>query len=97
MHIFFSHTLQFHFNFFLVFCIPQRVIMAVMCFLAIAIAYVMRVCLSTAITEMVKKIEHNEMDVSVCPADPSSNSSSVSSVNRRKQCAWLTVPIEMCK
>lgn len=67
----------------LVFCIPQRVIMSIMCFLAIAIAYVMRVCLSVAITEMVKKVNQTETShkgFSICPADPSSSGNSSSSV-----------------
>lgn len=56
-----------------VFCIPQRVIMSIMCFLAIAIAYAMRVCLSVAITEMVVKKNQTESikGHSICPADPS--------------------------
>lgn len=47
--------------------------MSIMCFFAIAIAYVMRVCLSVAITEMVAKpnvtdsVTHN---YSICLADP---------------------------
>lgn len=64
---------------FLVFCIPQRVILAVMCFLAIAIAYVMRVCLNVAITEMVYKSNgtanatDSKKDYSICQALPSDN------------------------
>lgn len=56
-----------------VFCIPQRVVLSIMCFFAIAIAYAMRVCLSVAITEMVAKQNHSESgsaDHSICPADP---------------------------
>uniref|UniRef100_A0A6B2ED52 Putative permease of the major facilitator superfamily protein n=1 Tax=Phlebotomus kandelakii TaxID=1109342 RepID=A0A6B2ED52_9DIPT len=51
------------------FLIPQRVVLAIMGFLAIANAYTMRICLSVAITEMVKKIPHNETEDSgeYCP------------------------------
>lgn len=56
------------------FCIPQRFIMSIMCFLAIAIAYVMRVCLSVAITEMVAKnrteTSTSSTNHSICMADP---------------------------
>lgn len=73
------------------FCIPQRVIMAIMCFLAIAIAYVMRVCLSVAITEMVVKKEHNETadkGYSICPADPTTPGSSASSSHHAGVYHW---------
>lgn len=53
---------------------PQRIILAIMGFLAIANAYTMRVCLSVAITQMVKKpnlTEQAESGHSVCPADSS--------------------------
>lgn len=66
-----------------VFCIPQRVIMSIMCFLAIAIAYAMRVCLSVAITEMVAKVNHTESSSKghyICPADPSESGNSSSAV-----------------
>lgn len=52
--------------------IPQRIVLAVMGFLAIAIAYAMRVCLSVAITEMVIKPNRTEQQGnghSVCPAE----------------------------
>lgn len=58
--------------------------MSIMCFFAIAIAYVMRVCLSVAITEMVAKpnvtnaVSHN---YSICVADPSTPGSSGGSVS----------------
>lgn len=55
------------------FCIPQRVVLSIMCFFAIAIAYAMRVCLSVAITEMVAKQNQSESssaDHSICPAVP---------------------------
>ncbi|XP_031628445.1 putative inorganic phosphate cotransporter [Contarinia nasturtii] len=56
------------------FCIPQRIIMAIICFFGISIAYVMRVCLSVAITEMVAKPNHTEIvtesNNSICVADP---------------------------
>lgn len=57
--------------------------MSIMCFLAIAIAYVMRVCLSVAITEMVKKVNQTETShkgYSICVADPSTSGNSSSSV-----------------
>lgn len=78
-----------HFWFFLrilVFCIPQRVILSIMCFLAIAIAYAMRVCLSVAITEMVVKPNHTEStaDHSICQADLVATNSSTSSENCSK-------------
>ncbi|GAB0095292.1 putative inorganic phosphate cotransporter [Sergentomyia squamirostris] len=44
------------------FIIPQRVILSIMGFFAIANAYTMRICLSVAITEMVKKIHTEEPD-----------------------------------
>lgn len=68
------------FQFLSVFRIPQRVILAGMCFLAIAIAYVMRACLAIAITEMANKIP-DAKNVSVCPADTSTNLSLESAVN----------------
>jgi MFS transporter, ACS family, solute carrier family 17 (sodium-dependent inorganic phosphate cotransporter), other len=37
------------------FFIPQRVVLSIMGFLAIVNAYTMRICLSVAITEMVRK------------------------------------------
>lgn len=58
--------------------------MAIMCFLAIAIAYVMRVCLSVAITEMVVKNtapKKAEEGYSMCPADPSTPANPSSPVN----------------
>ncbi|XP_055294957.1 sialin-like [Sitodiplosis mosellana] len=56
------------------FCIPQRIILSIMCFSAIAIAYVMRVCLSVAITEMVARPNitlSSSKNHSICLADPS--------------------------
>lgn len=41
------------------FIIPQRVVLSIMGFLAIVNAYTMRICLSVAITEMVKKTTSN--------------------------------------
>lgn len=41
------------------FCVPQRVVLSIMGFLAIVNAYTMRICLSVAITEMVKKTVSN--------------------------------------
>lgn len=57
--------------------------MAVMCFLGIAIAYVMRVCLSVAITEMVAKVNQTNgvhEDHSICPSDPLSQSSNSTTI-----------------
>lgn len=65
------------FFFFVGCCIPQRVIMAIMCFLAIAIAYVMRVCLSVAITQMVVAVNTTTTGSTkgICLADPPKNDS----------------------
>lgn len=50
-------------------------------FLAIANAYTMRVCLSVAITQMVKPLNYTVNDGSaVCEADPDDHHSSGSSV-----------------
>lgn len=67
-------------NIWKVFIIPQRVILAIMGFLAIANAYTMRVCLSVAITQMAKKPNYTQVNdgSAVCEADPNdvhSNSS----------------------
>jgi hypothetical protein len=47
-------------------------VVAIMGFLAIANAYTMRICLSTAITEMVVRRERNEseFDPDACPSSP---------------------------
>lgn len=81
-------SLSFTFSFSLEFYVPQRVIMAIMCFFAIAIAYVMRVCLSVAITQMVKPTVQNLTEIkskteviSYCVADPVSNKTSSAAVN----------------
>lgn len=81
-------SLSLSFSFSLEFYVPQRVIMAVMCFFAIAIAYVMRVCLSVAITQMVKPTVQNLTEtksktevISYCVADPVSNKTSSAAVN----------------
>lgn len=52
------------------FIIPQRVVLAIMGFLAIVNAYTMRICLSVAITEMVKKTTSNHsVEIGeTCPA-----------------------------
>ncbi|XP_041776798.1 putative inorganic phosphate cotransporter isoform X3 [Anopheles merus] len=56
------------------FIIPQRVILAIMGFLAIMNAYTMRISLSIAITEMVNKSHGaTEEDGGVCPIDESAN------------------------
>ncbi|KAJ4444352.1 hypothetical protein ANN_06144, partial [Periplaneta americana] len=57
-------------------CIPQRYVLAIMGFLAIANAYTMRICLSVAITEMVVAKEKNEteIDPEACAASPSQES-----------------------
>lgn len=65
------------------FIIPQRIILAIMGFLAVAIAYTMRVCLSVAITEMVAKrnaTEDAHNGLSICPIDPSIPTNSSGSV-----------------
>lgn len=51
-------------------CIAQRYVVAIMGFLAVGNAYTMRICLSTAITEMVHHHETNEssLDPDACPA-----------------------------
>jgi hypothetical protein len=51
-------------------CIAQRYVVAIMGFLAVGNAYTMRVCLSTAITEMVYHPNRNEThsDPDACPA-----------------------------
>ncbi|XP_052895472.1 putative inorganic phosphate cotransporter isoform X1 [Anopheles moucheti] len=57
-----------------VFIIPQRVILAIMGFLAIMNAYTMRISLSIAITEMVNKTGGaSEDEAGVCPIDDSAN------------------------
>uniref|UniRef100_A0A182MUR7 Major facilitator superfamily (MFS) profile domain-containing protein n=1 Tax=Anopheles culicifacies TaxID=139723 RepID=A0A182MUR7_9DIPT len=57
-----------------VFIIPQRVILAIMGFLAIMNAYTMRISLSIAITEMVNKTGgSSEDEAGVCPIDESAN------------------------
>ena len=56
--------------------IPQRWVFAVMGFLALFIAYAMRVCLSIAITEMVVPEKYNNdtiFDEDVCEAYPDDN------------------------
>ncbi|PNF21048.1 hypothetical protein B7P43_G08414, partial [Cryptotermes secundus] len=56
-------------------CIAQRYVVAIMGFLAIANAYTMRICLSTAITEMVVHRDRNEshLDPDACPSSSVSN------------------------
>jgi hypothetical protein len=51
-------------------CIAQRYVVAIMGFLAVANAYTMRICLSTAITEMVFHHDRNESHLGpdACPA-----------------------------
>lgn len=59
--------------------LPQRVVLSLMGFLAIVNAYTMRICLSVAITEMVKKIPHNTTDSDeglYCLADDDENGDS---------------------
>ncbi|EDW39857.1 GL16129 [Drosophila persimilis] len=53
------------------FIIPQRVILAIMGFLAILNAYTMRVCLSQAITVLVikKNVTDEDSDVAICEPD----------------------------
>ncbi|ALC39778.1 dmGlut, partial [Drosophila busckii] len=63
------------------FCIPQRVVLAIMGFLAILNAYTMRVCLSQAITVLVIKKNQTEEGVShaICEADDLDNGAAGSS------------------
>lgn len=51
--------------------LPQRVILALMGFLALAIAFSMRACLSVAITEMVLPLNNTGKgnESLICPAD----------------------------
>jgi hypothetical protein len=51
-------------------CIAQRYVVAIMSLLALANAYTMRICLSTAITEMVFHPNRNESNLGpdACPA-----------------------------
>jgi len=53
-------------------CIAQRYVVSIMAFLALANAYTMRICLSTAITEMVFHPDRNESHLGpdVCPPNP---------------------------
>lgn len=54
-----------------VFIIPQRVVLAIMGFLALVNAYTMRITLSVAITEMVRKPTYNMSgDHAICLPDP---------------------------
>lgn len=50
--------------------LPQRIILAIMAFLGIAVSLALRLCFIIALTEMVKPIESNKMknDTVVCPA-----------------------------
>lgn len=50
--------------------LPQRVIMAIMGFLAVVVGFTMRACLSVAITEMVAPITNtkNDSKSTVCDA-----------------------------
>ncbi|KAF9824589.1 hypothetical protein SFRURICE_004046, partial [Spodoptera frugiperda] len=50
------------------FIIPQRWVMAIMGFLAVANAYTMRVCLNIAITQMVHRRSHSAANDGSCPA-----------------------------
>jgi ACS family sodium-dependent inorganic phosphate cotransporter len=54
-------------------------VVAIMGFLAIANAYTMRICLSTAITEMVVRRDRNESELGpdACPSSSSSNNKPV--------------------
>lgn len=62
---------------------PQRVILALMGFLALAIAYSMRACLSVAITEMVLPLNNTGKgnESLICPADLSTTENSTHSRN----------------
>lgn len=60
------------------FVIPQRVILAIMGFLAIVNAYTMRISLSIAITELVVRRNHSSTnDMAFCPANDLGSSTSV--------------------
>lgn len=50
--------------------LPQRVILAIMAFLGVAVCFAMRMSLSVALTEMVKPIDTNKLknNTAVCPA-----------------------------
>lgn len=71
--------------------------MAIMGFLAIAVAYTMRACLAVAITEMV--IKRNQTNISndtiICPVDLPSEGSSNSS-NRVTSIAFQTYALVHC-
>lgn len=73
------------------FCIPQRVILSIMCFLAIAIAYAMRVCLSVAITEMVARQPHVDSgkNHSICTAEPLIPGTPSTPVRLDLICIWI--------
>lgn len=59
--------------------IQQRYILSIMGFMALAIGYVQRFCLSLAITEMVehKRVSHNKHTGSVCPVEESFTNTTV--------------------
>lgn len=59
--------------------IQQRYILSIMGFMALAIGYVQRFCLSLAITEMVehKHVSHSTHSGSVCPVDESVANSTI--------------------
>lgn len=54
------------------FIIPQRVVLAIMGFLGVVNAYTMRICLSVAIIEMVKKNPSSGNDELECRASEGS-------------------------
>ncbi|XP_026317478.1 putative inorganic phosphate cotransporter isoform X2 [Hyposmocoma kahamanoa] len=61
------------------FIIPQRWVMAVMGFLAVANAYTMRVCLNIAITQMVRHRSHTSGGQGGCPVPNLNDTHSVTS------------------
>lgn len=62
------------------FIIPQRVVLTIMGFFAIVVAYAMRVCLNVAITEMVmKKTNNTDETGDYCPVQDEASGGSSSS------------------
>lgn len=50
--------------------LPQRIVLAIMAFLGVAVCFAMRSCFNIAITTIVKPIRYNKVrnDTNVCPA-----------------------------
>lgn len=68
--------------------LPQRVILAIMAFLGVAVCFAMRVSIAIALTEMVKPLETNKLqnNTAVCPAvaSISENITKDSGISRKK-------------